>query len=242
MPPRRLYENALIIALYLSRLSDVRGFAALCTIFPSTPSSSQKLEFMSAIGKVQAGLVEAQACGLPAECSGAGLLHFQRRAQTLLPATISQNASRDGASATFLFPRSGESRICFIIRHRSYISLKFSSSSLSSILFIPLFHPLPPSLPSSSSNLFSEHRQLSTFCLPALYLTNADPKIILQGRQALLIPRHGEGEAGSAGGETCSRPCVKPGGPLVDTIFPPLPPSCAIALGHFPPAKGNRTG
>ena len=101
--------------------------------------------------------------------------------------------------------------------------------------------PLHPSLPSSSSNLFSEHRQLSTFCLLALYLTNADPQIILQGRQALLIPQYSE-EAGPAGEETCSTPFVKLGGQLVESIFPPLPPSYVLAVKHFLPVKGNRTG
>ena len=78
--------------------------------------------------------------------------------------------------------------------------------------------PLHPSLPSSSSNLFSEHRQLFTFCHLDLHLTNADAKIVLQGRQALLIPWYGEAEAGLAGDETCSRPWVKLGGQLVGSI------------------------
>lgn len=46
---------------------------------------------MSAEGKVQAQLVEVQDCRFPAECSRAGLLHFQSLAQILLPAIISQN-------------------------------------------------------------------------------------------------------------------------------------------------------
>lgn len=51
-------------------------------IFPSTPSSPQKI-VLSAKGKVQAQQVEVQACRLPAKSSGAGRLRFQSPAQIL---------------------------------------------------------------------------------------------------------------------------------------------------------------